>query len=52
MKKYLLDFSVGYDVLEWLLSRRGGEDDIESKTDLVFADIEMPIRSGLDMLGP
>lgn len=52
LKKYLLDFSVGYDVLGVASSAEEGEKMILNlKPDLVFADIEMPIRSGLDMLG-
>ena len=49
--KYLIEYSNSYDVLGIASSADEGEEMIlKFKPDLVFTDIEMPIRSGLDML--
>jgi two-component system LytT family response regulator len=49
--KYLTEFSKGYDVVGVASSADEGEEMIlKFKPDLVFSDIEMPIRSGLEML--
>ena len=51
LNKILTTYSQGYDVLGIASSAEEGEQLIKShKPDLVFADIEMPIKSGLEML--
>jgi len=51
LNKILTEYSTGYDVMGIASSADEGEELIKThKPDLVFADIEMPIRSGLEML--